>query len=124
MTEPTAAHALHEPVDPAILYFGTPVVLVSSVNVDGSSNFAPMSSAWWLGRTAMLGFGARSLTPANILRTGECVLNLPSVAQVAAVNSLAKTTDADPVPPHKVIVASRARRALPELHKQRCLATM
>src|SRR5918999_3486890 len=89
-------------IDPAILYFGTPVVLVSSTNPDGSSNLAPMSSAWWLGRSCMLGFGARSHTPANILRTGECVLNLPSVAQAAAVDRLARLTGSNPVPPHKV----------------------
>lgn len=93
---------MHTFIDPAILYFGTPVVLVSSTNVDGSSNLAPMSSAWWLGHSCMLGFGARSLTPQNIQRTGECVLNLPSVAEVGAVNRLARTTGSNPVPPHKV----------------------
>src|SRR5688500_2769285 len=61
-----------------------------------------MSSAWWLGKSCMLGFGARSHTPANILRTGECVLNLPSVSEVAAVDRLARTTGSSPVPPHKV----------------------
>jgi len=61
---------MHTVIDPAILYFGTPVVLVSSTNADGSSNLAPMSSAWWLGHSCMLGFGARSLTPQNIQRTG------------------------------------------------------
>src|SRR3954454_1512666 len=94
-------------IDPAILYLGTPVVLVSSENPDGTPNLAPMSSAWWLGRSCMLGFGARSHTPANILRTGECVLNLPSVAQVAAVNRLARTTGSSPVPPHKVAMGYR-----------------
>lgn len=98
---------MHVTIDPAILYFGTPVVLVSTTNPDGTANLAPMSSAWWLGRSAMLGFGARSHTPANLLRTGECVLNLPSVDQVAAVNRLAKTTGSDPVPPHKVAMGYR-----------------
>jgi flavin reductase (DIM6/NTAB) family NADH-FMN oxidoreductase RutF len=93
---------MHTVIDPAILYFGTPVVLVSSTNVDGSPNLAPMSSAWWLGHSCMLGFGARSHTPQNIQRTGECVLNLPSVAEVGAVNRLARTTGSNPVPPHKV----------------------
>ena len=88
-------------VDPAILYFGTPVVLVSSVNEDGSANLAPMSSAWWLGNRCMLGFGARSKTPQNIIRTGECVLNLPSETMVAFVDRLALTTGSNPVPPHK-----------------------
>jgi flavin reductase (DIM6/NTAB) family NADH-FMN oxidoreductase RutF len=100
-------HETHDTIDPAILYFGTPVVLVSSTNPDGTPNLAPMSSAWWLGRSCMLGFGARSQTPANIQRTGECVLNLPSVHQVAAVNRLARTTGSDPVPPHKVAMGYR-----------------
>lgn len=98
---------MHSVIDPAILYFGTPVVLVSSQNADGTANLAPMSSAWWLGRSCMLGFGARSHTPANILRTGECVLNLPSTAQVAAVDRLARTTGSDPVPPHKLAMGYR-----------------
>ena len=93
---------MHTVIDPAILYFGTPVVLVSSTNANGSSNLAPMSSAWWLGHSCMLGFGARSLTPQNVQRTGECVLNLPSVNEVGAVNRLARTTGSDPVPPHKL----------------------
>jgi flavin reductase (DIM6/NTAB) family NADH-FMN oxidoreductase RutF len=87
--------------NPAILYFGTPVVLVSSLNPDGSANLAPMSSAWWLGWRCMLGFGARSATPQNILRTGECVLNLPSAAMAPYVDRLALTTASDPVPESK-----------------------
>ncbi|MDB4912107.1 MAG: flavin reductase family protein, partial [Gemmatimonadetes bacterium] len=98
---------MHTVIDPAILYFGTPVVLVSSTNPDGSSNLAPMSSAWWLGHSCMLGFGARSQTPLNIQRTGECVLNLPSVKEVGAVNRLARTTGSDPVPPHKIAMGYR-----------------
>jgi flavin reductase (DIM6/NTAB) family NADH-FMN oxidoreductase RutF len=98
---------MHVEIDPAILYFGTPVVLISTLNEDGSANLAPMSSAWWLGRSCMLGLGARSHTPANLLRTGECVLNLPSVDQVAAVDQLARTTGSDPVPPHKVAMGYR-----------------
>lgn len=101
----TALH--HRTIEPAILYFGTPVVLVSTRNEDGSVNVAPMSSAWWLGWSCLLGFGARSQTPANLLRTGECVLNLPSVDEVGAVDRLARTTGSDPVPPHKVTMGYR-----------------
>lgn len=93
---------MHSVIDPAILYFGTPVVLVSSLNEDGSPNLAPMSSAWWLGSRCMLGFGARSKTPQNVLRTGECVLNLPSVDLAFMVDRLALTTASNPVPETKV----------------------
>ena len=98
---------MHATIDPAILYFGTPVVLVSSLHPDRSPNLAPMSSAWWLGRSCLLGFGARSQTPANILRQRECVLNLPCAEQVDAVDRLAKTTGSSPVPPHKQAVGYR-----------------
>lgn len=98
---------MHRTVEPAILYFGTPVVLVSTLNEDESPNLAPMSSAWWLGWNCVLGFGTRSKTPQNLLRTGECVLNLPSVDQVAFVDRLARTTGSDPVPPHKVRMGYR-----------------
>ncbi|MBC7840735.1 MAG: flavin reductase family protein [Gemmatimonadaceae bacterium] len=97
-------------IDPAILYFGTPVALISTRNADGSANLAPMSSAWWLGRSCLLGFGARSHTPANLRRTHECVINLPSVEQVDAVDRLARTTGSDPVPPHKLAMGYRHHR--------------
>jgi len=93
---------MHRVINSAILYFGTPVVLVSSLNKDGSANLAPMSSAWWLGSRCVLGFGARSKTPQNILRTGECVLNLPSAAQAGMVDRLALTTASNPVPEMKI----------------------
>ena len=94
-------------VEPSILYFGTPVVLISTRNLDGTTNVAPMSSAWWLGWNCMLGLGARSHTAQNLLREKECVLNLPSISNVAAVNRLARLTGSDPVPPHKLAMRYR-----------------
>lgn len=91
----------HQSIEPGILYFGTPVVLVSSENEDGTANLAPISSAFWLGWRAVLGFGAKSQTARNLLRTGEGVLNLPSDELAPAVDRLALTTGADPVPPTK-----------------------
>ena len=98
---------MHINVAPSILYFGTPVVLISTRNLDGTTNVAPMSSAWWLGWNCMLGLGARSHTAQNLLREKECVLNLPSIDEVAAVNRLARLTGSDPVPPHKMAMGYR-----------------
>jgi flavin reductase (DIM6/NTAB) family NADH-FMN oxidoreductase RutF len=98
---------MHIHIEPSILYFGTPVVLISTRNQDGTTNVAPMSSAWWLGWNCMLGLGARSHTTHNLLREKECVLNLPSVALVPAVNRLARLTGSDPVPPHKQAMGYR-----------------
>lgn len=93
---------MHINSEPPILYFGTPVVLISTLNEDGSCNLAPMSSAFWLGWRCLLGLAAFSKTTQNMIRTGECVLNLPSVNEVAAVNRLALTTGSDPVPEFKL----------------------
>lgn len=91
----------HQVAEPTILYFGTPVVLISTLSPDGTPNLAPMSSAFWLGWRCLLGLEMSSTTPQNLLRTGECVLNLPSVHQADAVNRLARLTGSNPVPPHK-----------------------
>jgi flavin reductase (DIM6/NTAB) family NADH-FMN oxidoreductase RutF len=91
----------HDVIDPAILYFGTPVVLLSTVSVAGAVNLMPMSSAFWLGHTGVLGMGTRSQTYQNLADTGECVLNLPSATLVSQVNSLALTTGRNPVPQGK-----------------------
>jgi len=92
---------MHRTIEPTILYWGTPVVLISTLNEDGSPNVAPMSSAWWLGWSCMLGLGAMGKTSENLIRTRECVLNLPSADQVTIVDRLALTTGKDPVPEKK-----------------------
>jgi flavin reductase (DIM6/NTAB) family NADH-FMN oxidoreductase RutF len=92
---------MHKTIEPTILYFGTPVALISSLNEDGSPNIAPMSSAWWLGWSCMLGLGAMGKTSDNLIRTRECVINLPSQDQVTNVDRLALTTGKDPVPEKK-----------------------
>jgi flavin reductase (DIM6/NTAB) family NADH-FMN oxidoreductase RutF len=89
---------MHSAIEPAILYFGTPVVVVGTLNEDGSPNLAPISSVFWLGWRCVIGIGAGSKTAQNLQRARECVLNLPSVQEVEGVNRLALTTGADPVP--------------------------
>lgn len=91
----------HSIISPAILYWGTPIVLVTSENEDGTTNIAPISSAWWLGRSCILGFDSSSKTPQNILRTKECVLNLAEDTMTAHVNELAGTTGSEIVTPSK-----------------------
>jgi flavin reductase (DIM6/NTAB) family NADH-FMN oxidoreductase RutF len=65
-------------IEPKILYFGTPVALISSLNEDGSTNLAPMSSFWALGWTLVLGLLDGTKTAENFERHPECVVNLPS----------------------------------------------
>ena len=85
-------------IEPAILYFGTPVVLTSTLNEDGSRNLAPISCVWWLGWSCVLGYDATSKTTKNLERDRECVLNLPSANLVGAVDRLACLTGSNPIP--------------------------
>src|SRR5690242_18836115 len=87
----------HVVVEPSILYLGTPVVLVSTVDEDGNDNLAPMSSAFCLGWRGVPRSAADSKTANNVVRTGHCVLNLPSVNEVSAVDRIARTTGNNPV---------------------------
>jgi len=93
---------MHKTIEPTILYFGTPVALISTLNEDGTPNLAPMSSAWWLGWSCMLGLGSMGKTSENLIRTRECVINLPSDEQVTHVDRLALTTGRNPVPERKL----------------------
>lgn len=93
---------MHRKIEPKILYFGTPVVLISTMNEDETPNLAPMSSAWWLKKSCLLGLGKRGKTFENLERERECVLNLPSSNMVAAVDRLALTTGKNPIPDYKV----------------------
>jgi len=97
----------HVSISPAILYFGTPVSLLSTVDEDGHPNLAPNSSVWFLGQTAVVGVAARSQTGRNLVATGEVVINLPSSAEVDVVDRLALTTGRSPVSPRKAAAGYR-----------------
>lgn len=85
-------------IEPKILYFGTPVALISSLNQDGTTNLAPMSSFWALGWTLMLGLLDETQTAENLERHAECVVNLPAPELWKNVEALAPLTGKNPVP--------------------------
>jgi len=76
-------------IEPKILYFGTPVALLSSLNEDGSTDLAPISSFWALGWTLLLGSFTGTKTAHNVARHRECVVNLPSPEMWHNVEKLA-----------------------------------
>ncbi|BFT74315.1 flavin reductase family protein [Paenibacillus sp. P36] len=92
---------MHTVIDPKIMYFGTSVILISTLNEDGTSNLAPMSSGWWLNQSCMLGMSSRSQTVQNLIRTQQCVLNLPSIDLIPAIEQLTLLTGSNPVPASK-----------------------
>lgn len=88
-------------IEPKILYFGTPVAIVSSINPDGSANLAPISSFWALGWTLVLGLLRDTKTLANLEERADCVVNIPSPELWTRVEKLAPLTGLDPVPEEK-----------------------
>ncbi len=88
-------------IEPSVLYVGTPVYLVATRNPDGTTNLAPASSHFALGRTIVLGLeeGGQSLD--NLRRHRELTVNFPEAQQWTHVERLAGVTGKDPVPDEK-----------------------
>lgn len=91
----------HRVIEPSVLYVGTPVYLVATVNADGTPNLAPASSHFALGRTIVLGLeeGGQSLD--NVRARPELTVNFPSASQWQHVERLAGVTGRNPVPQEK-----------------------
>lgn len=88
-------------IQPKVLYFGTPVALLSTIDQEGKANISPISSAWALGYQIMLGLGCDSKTFQNILSSKECVVNLPSADLYDRIEKIAHLTGLHPVPESK-----------------------
>ncbi|MGG6311387.1 flavin reductase [Paenibacillus macerans] len=94
-------------IQPQILYYGTPVVLLTTQNEDGSSNISPISSSWALGDILVLGVGVNGKAFENLERRPECVANLPDPSLWEQVERLAPTTGKSPVPESKQAMGFR-----------------
>lgn len=124
-------------IEPKILYFGTPVALISSLNEEGETNLAPMSSFWALGWNLVLGLLDETKTADNLRRHPECVVNLPSQEMWERVEKLAPLTGKNPVPEIKAAQVSgcgtdpacersrktHARERMP-VHLEACITRM
>lgn len=94
----------HLTITPSVLYFGTPVVLITTRNPDGSTNITPMSSAWALGDRVVLGLSSTGQGCINLVREHECVLNFASANLWHHVERIARSTGANPVPDYKAAI--------------------
>lgn len=92
---------LSRAIKPSVLYFATPVALLSSVNPDGRSNLSPISSVWALGDRLVMGLGLEGQAWANLQRCGDCVINLPDASLWPQVERMARTTGRADVPAGK-----------------------
>lgn len=91
----------HRVITPSVLYFGTPVAVVSSVNPDGSTNIAPISSYWALDDLIVIGLGATGRTATNLRERPDLVVNLFEDGAWEEIDALGRYTGANPVPTGK-----------------------
>ena len=91
----------HRTISPSILYFGTPVALLTTENEDGTDNLAPVSSVWALGQVVVIGLGGEGQTARNLRERSDLVLSLPSPDMWEQVERLAPLTGRFPVPRSK-----------------------
>lgn len=98
MTVPQTDHLV---ISPSIHYVGTPVMLLGTVNPDGSPNLSAASSYWALGPHLVIGLETDSRTYDNAVAREELTVNFPSPHLWEAVERLADTTGRNPVPDAK-----------------------
>ncbi len=91
----------YKTIRPKILYFGTPVALITTLDEQGNPNIGPMSSVWALGYKLVLGLGCNGKTFSNLINQKECVINLPSVGLHENIEKIARLTGMNPVPEEK-----------------------
>src|ERR1700749_1645137 len=91
----------YKTINPSILYFGTPVALITTLDETGNVNIGPMSSVWGLGWTLLLGLECASKTYQNLVSQKECVVNLADPSLFQKVEKIARLTGANPVPDYK-----------------------
>ncbi|WP_223070169.1 flavin reductase family protein [Paenibacillus caui] len=90
-----------EVIKPKVLYYGTPVLLLNTLNEDGTTNISPISSSWALGDCIVLGIGLGGKAMDNLQRHPECVINIPDPSLWESVEQLAPYTGKNPVPDYK-----------------------
>jgi flavin reductase (DIM6/NTAB) family NADH-FMN oxidoreductase RutF len=83
-------------ITPNILYYGTPITLISTVNELGQANISPISSSWALGDRVILGFGMDAQGFLNLSENRECVINVASPEALPGIGQIADTTGRNP----------------------------
>lgn len=91
----------HIEIKPTVLYVGTPVALITTLNPDGTANISPMSSAWAIFDRVVLGMTSTSKGRENAVRKRQMVINFPPADLWRKVEAIARATGRDPVPSHK-----------------------
>ena len=83
-------------ITPSILYYGTPITLISTINQHAEANISPISSSWALGDRILLGFSMDAQGFLNLQQNRECVINVASPETLEGIGKIADTTGRNP----------------------------
>ncbi|WP_217184006.1 flavin reductase family protein [Streptomyces sp. AC495_CC817] len=89
-------------IEPSVFYFGTPVALLTTLTPgDDTANITPISSAWALDDTYVLGLSNLGRAMCNLRENADLVINLPDSRLWESIEKIAATTGVADVPPGK-----------------------
>lgn len=83
---------MHKKINPGAFYYGFPVILLSTLNDNGTTNITPISSSWSLGEMVVIGIGTGTQAYENLKSHREAVLNIVSENLINHVDSIAKSS--------------------------------
>ena len=82
----------HITINPQTLYYGFPVVLLTTTDAASNTNISPISSNWCLGNKIVIGIGTDGKAYENIKSVPEVVLNVASNNLMRQIENIAKYT--------------------------------
>lgn len=82
----------HKKINFESLYYGFPVILLTTIDNEGVTNITPISSSWVLGNNIVIGLGTQSKSFENLKLIPEAVLNLPDKSLYKKVEKIAPYT--------------------------------
>jgi Conserved protein/domain typically associated with flavoprotein oxygenases, DIM6/NTAB family len=93
---------MHKQIHPKSLYWGNTVILLNTIDAAGSTNITPISSSWALSNNIVIGLSLNIKAIENIESCPEVVLNIASANLANKIESIARYTGKQPVPPEKL----------------------
>jgi len=93
---------MHKQIHPKSLYWGNTVILLNTIDATGSTNITPISSSWALSNNIVIGLSLNIKAIENIESCPEVVLNIASANLANKIESIARYTGKQPVPPEKL----------------------
>ena len=93
---------MHKQIHPKSLYWGNTVILLNTIDAAGSTNITPISSSWALSNNIVIGLSLNIKAIENIETCPEVVLNIASANLANKIESIARYTGKQPVPPEKL----------------------